>query len=205
MVTSKQPETRALTPEGRGERGRLWRVELDALPAALVEHALEYLSRWAVPLSPGRFDLPQPDRAGETDLACSLRDLLTYARIGGDDGEGRDLLLSVSILYGSPLGGDTLPEDWTTGDHEGLRGELAEVARAALARVQLASGRSVPRLWLAALAGVSVERIDKGVREGELEPAEPRPARGGRGGSAARDVSAESARAWLRARGVTGV
>lgn len=200
-----QPETRALTPEGRGERGRLWRVELDALPAALVEHALDHLSRWAVPLSPGSLGLPRPDQAGETDLACSLRDLLTYARVGGDSGEGRDLLLSVSILYGSPLGGDTLPEDWTAGEHKGVRGELAEVARAALARVQLADARPVPRLWLAALAGVSVERIDKAARDGEIAAAEPRPARGGRGGSAARDVSAESASAWLRARGVAGL
>lgn len=195
----------SLTPETRAARGRLWRAELDDLPVRVAQCALEHLSRWSVPLSPSPLILPA--RPAETGLAWTLGDLLSYARTGrasdwSGPSEARDALLSIALLYDAPLSGESVPADWIDGEHEGLRGEVAEVARAAWARVHVAEGLPVPRQWLAALAGVSRALIVKLVGQGafELEPA-----RGGKRGTPARDVTGASARAWLRGRGVEGL
>lgn len=194
-----------LTPETRAARGRLWRAELDDLPVRVAQCALEHLGRWSVPLSPAPLILPE--RPAETGLAWTLGDLLSYARTGrasdwSGPSEARDALLSIALLYDAPLSGESVPADWIDGEHEGLRGEVAEVARAAWARVHVAEGLPVPRQWLAALAGVSLKLVAKVARAGKLSLEPPR---GDKRGTPARDVSAESARAWLRGRCVEGV
>lgn len=200
---------RDLTPEARAMRGLLWREELDTLPERLAERVVERLARWAIPLSPSKMTLPQ--HPSECDLAHTTADVVAYARTGrasdwDDDGSAMDALQSLSIVYESPLGDPQLPADWSDGaELEGLRAELAEVARAALARVQLARGETVPRAWLAALAGVSVSTIEKAIRLGELATSKRRRARGDGGGKPAVDVDSKSASAWLAAREVEGV
>ena len=198
-----------MTPEQRAERGALWRPELDTLSLRVAAHVIDRLSRWAVPLSPAPFVVPS--KPEETDLAYTLRDLVAYARTGragdwsGPD-EARDALLSVSIVYDAPMGEDSAPADWIdASDLEGLRSELAEVCRAAFARVHIAEGRDVPRAWLAALAGVSRNLIDKAVTQEDLELASEPRARASGSGKPARDITAKSARAWLRGRNIEGV
>ena len=198
-----------LTPEQRATRGALWRESLDTLPRRLVEHVVERLARWAIPLSPEGLRLPR--RAAECDLVHTASDVLAYARTGragdwDDDGSAMDALQSLSIVYESPLGDPEVPADWADGaELEGLRAELAEVARATLARVHLARGETIPRPWLAALAGVSVSTIEKAIRLDELATSKRRRARGDGGGKPAVDVDNASARAWLAARSVEGV
>lgn len=202
-----------LTPEQRAQRGALWRVELDTLPERLVAHVCERLALWAVPLSPEGLRLPQ--RPHECDLVHTTRDVLSYARTGSagdwsDAGSALDALLAVSMVHDSALSEPRTPTDWVDSSElgAGLRSELAEVARAALARVGLEQGDPIPRVRLAALAGVSLSLIEKAIRLGELTP---KPARGGRaargdgGGRRALDVPPESARAWLAGRGVEGI
>jgi len=204
-----------LTPEERARRGALWRADLDTLPVRVVAHAIERLGRWAVPLSPHTLLVPQ--HPAETDLAMTIADVIVYARTGrtsdwDDAASALDALQTLSILYDAPLRDDATPADWIDdSDHEGLRGELAEVARAAIARTHLERGEPVPRVRLAALAGVSVETIKKALRVAALATAKPkrgavgRPARGDGGGRQALDVDCASARAWLAERGVAGV
>lgn len=204
-----------LTPEERARRGALWRADLDTLPVRVVAYAIERLARWVVPLSPHPLLVPQ--YPAETDLALTIADVLAYARTGragdwSDAGSALDALLSISILYDAPLRDDATPADWIDdSERDGLRGELAEVARAAIARTHLERGEPVPRVRLAALAGVSVETIKKALRLGALVTAKPkrgaagRPARGDGGGRQALDVDCASARAWLAERGVGGV
>lgn len=198
-----------LTPEARAERGALWRPELDALPERLVAHVVERLALWAVPLSPEGLQLPR--RTHECDLVHTARDVLRYARTGhagdwDDAGSALDALLSLSIVHDSPLSDPCTPADWVDNSAlgDGLRSELAEVARAALARVGLEQGDPIPRVRLAALAGVSISTIEKAIREGSLKSSKTRTARGDGGGKQALDVTAESARAWLDARSKDG-
>lgn len=205
-----------LTPEERARRGALWRADLDDLGPRVVGHVLARLERWAVPLSPHPLIVPQVP--AETDLALTISDVLAYARTGrasdwSDAGSALDALQDLSIVYDAPLGDDLTPADWIDdSEREGLRGELAEVARAAIARTHLERGEPVSRVRLAALAGVSVESVKKALRLGALTTAKPakrgaagRPARGDGGGRQAIDVDVASARAWLADRGVFGV
>lgn len=205
-----------LTPEERARRGALWRADLDSLPVRVVAHAIERLARWAVPLSPHTLLVPQ--HPAETDLALTIADVIAYARTGragdwSDADSALDALQTVSILYDAPLRDDATPADWIDdSDHEGLRGELAEVARAAIARTHLELGEPIPRGRLAALAGVSISTIEKAIRLEVLTTAKPakrgaagRPARGDGGGKRALDVDCASARAWLAERGVAGL
>ena len=195
------------TPELRAARGRLWRAELDGLGVRVLDEALDHLSHWAVPLSPSPLSLPESG-AG-TDLSLTIDSLVQYARTGrgpdwDDPGSAEDALLSVSILYDAPLGDPTTPADWLDerDPPEGVRADLAEVARACLARARIARGEPVPRSWLAALAGLSLESITKAVGEKKLKLARARTRDRGR---PARDIEATSARAWLVARGVEGL
>lgn len=197
-----------LTPEQRSSRGRLWREELDTFPARAVTELLEYLARWAIPLTPATLSVPV---SGEhVGLSWTLRDLVSYARTGAagdwdDSGSAADALNDVSILCESPLDSATqVPTDWTSdATHDGVRGELAEVARAVLARINLAQRSPIPRAWLAALAGVDGSEIRRAITRGKLATEKPR--KKAKGGKAALDVEVESARAWLVARGVEGV
>jgi hypothetical protein len=178
----------------------LCRPALDSLPeriAARVSERLEYLAALA--------------REGSSSvLELATRELLAYARTGrvsdwASTDDARAALRVVSLACAAPLGCALAPEDWVDRvDLEGELAELAEVCRAVLARVCLAEGRAVPRTWLAALAGASRSLIDKYARLGVLERAEPR-ARASGSGKPSRDVTAESARRWLRAREVDGV
>lgn len=198
------------TPERRARVGRLGRAALDDLGTRVVQRVYESLGSLAVPLAPHFEVRADPRLAGETDLALTFSALLAYARTGAawdwtGAEEARDALLAVSRLYDGLLGPhSTLPEEWTDATPEGdeLLEQVAEVARAALARIHLAEGSPIPRGRLAALAGVSVELVAKAVAEGVLDTTSPRPRDRGR---PARDVTAESARRWLRERGVEGV
>jgi hypothetical protein len=178
----------------------LWRQELDSLPervAARVRERIEYLAALA--------------REGASSaLELATRELLAYARSGhvrdwASTDDARAALRVVSLACAAPLGGALAPEDWVDRvDLEGELAELAEVCRAVLARVCLAEGRAVPRTWLAALAGASRSLVDKYARLGKLKRAAPR-ARASGAGKPSRDVTADSARRWLRARAVEGV
>ena len=199
-----------LTPEQRASRGRLWREELDTLHERCVRDAQDHLSSLILALDPtAHFSLP-PDAIG---LGYTIRDLVSYARTGragdwDDSGSAMDALNSVSCLYDATYGDPVMPADWSGEvEHDGARGELAEVAGAVLARVQLEQRRPVPRAWLAALAGVSIKSIVKALSQGELRSAKGsgRAARGDGGGRKSLDVDVESARAWLVAREVEGV
>jgi hypothetical protein len=201
--------TNTLAPEQRHARGRLWRVELDSLPERAVREALEHLARWAVPLSAGALGLPRVDDARYTDLALTISDIVAYARTGNaadwdDTSSAEDAFNDISILYDTLLGDSVTPADWLDdAEREGVRGELAEVARAVLARVRIAQGEPVPRQWLAALAGVQLLTVVRAIKDRKLAIAAPR--KRARGAKAARDVTAASARAWLIERGVEGV
>jgi hypothetical protein len=146
----------------------------------------------------------------EFALARAAIELLSYARTGrggdwSDPASARVALRVVSLGCVATLGEEPSPEDWV--DRVDLSGELAEIAevcRAALARVYLDEGRAVPRTWLASLAGASRSLINKCVRLGVLDVADPRNRASG-SGKPSRDVTCDSARRWLRARDVEGI
>lgn len=152
----------------------------------------------------------RPPRAGDaSDLEMTVESIVRYAQSGdsrtdwGSDAEcAADALLAVhGALYRAAADESVseLPKSWLADDAD----PLALVARAALARIALARGRAVPRAHLAALAGVSGQYLRAQIAEGRLSDQEDGDERGG--GRPERPVSADSARAWLAARGTPGV
>lgn len=186
------------THEECSQRGRLWRVELDSLPTRVAQAADMHLRRWKVSLPLGEF----------AELALTLRDILTYARTGlattwSDPASARAALRAMSILHDAVITDRTEPMDWIDStDTDGLRGELLEVCRAALARVRIAELQPVPRHWLAALAGVSGKLIAKNVGSKSLRSVKGRMRDRG---LVAKDIDPVSARRWLESRGVQGM
>lgn len=157
----------------------------------------------------------QPNRPGDSsEIELTVASLVRYAQTGADQwgefgGGGSELaaesaadaLLALhGALYRSasddPAG--ELPRAWLADDED----PLALVARAALARVAIARGDGVRRAHLATLAGVDPRSLRAAVTEGRLvdEAGEEREG----GGKTERPITAESARAWLEARGVPG-
>ncbi len=184
----------------------------DLIPRLLATDARAAAERSAARLAfalAGGAEFRPPREDSRTDLELIVEALVLYAQCGhsgsdwGDDAESAaDALLSLhGALYRSPADEDAgeLPRAWLADGAD----PLALVARAVLARVSIARGHGVRRAHLAALAGVSGPTLRGLVAEGRLVDQESDEEREG-GGKPERPVTAESARAWLAARGVPG-
>lgn len=182
-------------------RPRLSTIDPSALAADVDERLARYLSRLAVPLSPG-FDLRVGHR-GQSDMALTVSALVTYAQRGlpawdwCTHGEAMDAVQSVvSCMYGAPAdtgGVGPLAEDGL--DDADLDDPLALVLVAAWARAQLASGESLTVRQLGALAGLDPSVIRKMNKDYEIFLTGLRPC----------VADAAEARRWLGARGVKGL
>lgn len=167
--------------------GELWSATVDSLP----EHAGGRIEAEVIRLH-RRYDLsgndalPPGRRLLGAGAGAQVADLIEFARSGTRNTHTAFALKSLGDL---------------DRDLDGLPG-WAVVHGAALARLALERGHPVPRTHLAALAGVSVKLVHKEVAQGRLALAK---ARARDRGEPARDVTPESARAWLVARGVEGV
>ena len=189
---------------------RLSTLSPSAVGRDAAERVLRRLSRLAVPLSPGvTLALPHADAAA-SGLALTAADLTRWAQSGdtadwgGPEG-AEDALLEVGeALWSRPI--DAGSDGWTVDD---LRAALADdsdprdpvrlAVGCAVARWLIASGQPVTTGELAALASVTVGRVQQLAAHGELETTVER-----RGSASVALVAAAEARRWLAARGVAG-
>lgn len=172
---------------------RLSELSEDSLAAVVRAAARKQCERLCAALDTTAAALPV-----QTPIERTLRALVRFAKTGVRDGDLevrgavnylRDgLYTSASGPYAGPL------RAWLASDED----TLAFVARVCLARVALESGEDIPRHWLSDLAQCSEKVVRGAIANGELSCVEGE--RGG-GGKAERPVTAESARAWLVARG----
>ena len=188
---------------------RLSTLSPEAVGLDAAERVLARLSRLAVPLSPGvTLALPHADPAA-SGLALTVADLCRYAQSGdtadwGSHHGAEDALLEVGeALWSRPI--DAGSDGWTVDD---LRAALADddphdpvrlAVGCAVARWLIASGQPVTTGELAALASVTVGRVQQLAAHGELETTVER-----RGSASVALVAAAEARRWLAARGVAG-
>ena len=188
---------------------RLSTLSPEAVGRDAAERVLRRLGRLAVPLSPGvTLALPHADPAA-SGLALTAADLTRWAQSGdtadwGSHHGAEDALLEVGeALWSRPI--DAGSDGWTVGD---LRAALADddphdpvrlAVGCAVARWLIASGQPVTTGELAALASVTVGRVQQLAAHGELETTVER-----RGRASVALVAAAEARRWLAARGVAG-
>ena len=201
-----------LTPRGAGEIAQKRAVEALRSLADRWQREADWASRVAFALAPGyRINVIEGDVAlgecqGDSDLSADAEELCQYAQTGSAwDFEGdalamataaQDSLLSLIALFEPPSEESTkLPDLWTR--EQSTDDALAIVARAALARAALARGDDVQRAWLAALTGVSEQRMRTLIAEGVLEARKVK--RGGKK-RALSPITHASAQQWLRAR-----
>lgn len=197
-----------LTPRGAGEIAQKRAVEALQALADRWQREADWAGRVAFALAPGyRVDVIEGDVAlgecqGDSDLSADAEELCRYAQTGTAwdfEGDGlalataaQDSLLSLIALFEEST---KLPDAWVR--EQDTNDALAIVARASLARIALARGDDVQRSWLAALTGVSEQRIRTLIAEGMLaaKPVE-------RGGEerALSPITHASASQWLRAR-----
>jgi hypothetical protein len=173
----------SLAPVAR-RTGELWSATVDELPQRAGERIEAAVTRLYRLYDVGGDGSPAPGRcllgAG---ASARVADLIAFARAGGECPITERMLASLCAdLFGLP--------------------GCSVVHWAALARLALERGHPVPRTHLAALAGVSVKLVHKEVAQGRLALAK---ARARDRGEPARDVTPESARAWLVSRGVEGI
>ncbi len=186
-------------------RPRLASLDPSALAADVDERLTRYLSRLAVPLSPGlevRLIRPGGDMA-QSDMALTAEALCHYAQRGlpvwdwETHGEAMDAVQNVvSTMYGCPADTSSvgpLAEDGL--DEADLDDPLALVLVAAWARAQLASGESLTVCQLGALAGLDPSVIRKMNKDCEIFLTGLRPC----------VADAAEARRWLGSRGVKGL
>lgn len=197
-----------LTPRGAGEIAQKRAVEALQALADRWQREADWAGRVAFALAPGyRVDVIEGDVAlgecqGDSDLSADAEELCRYAQTGcAWDFEGdalamataaQDSLLSLIALFEEST---KLPDAWVR--EQSTDDPLAIVARAALARIALARGDDVQRSWLAALTGVSEQRIRTLIAEGML--AAKAVERGGEE-RALSPITHASASQWLRAR-----
>lgn len=181
------------------------------LGADAAARVMRRLARLAAPLSPGvTLALPRPDAAA-SGLALTVADLTRYAQSGdtadwGSEAGAEDALLEVGeALWSRPI--DAAGTDgWTVDD---LRAALAADAEpddpvrlavgCAVARWAVWGGVPVTTGELAALASVSVGRVQQLAADGEITATVE-----ARGRARVSLVAAVEARRWLAARGVPG-
>lgn len=174
----------------------------------VLEQILSHLQGYALPLStpvgdPRGVVLPMPEQARQSTLGLEALAVAHYARTGewilpgeteGDPGLAHSfawdaLTQVVCALYASPSGDVPVPFD-APADPETAWGV---VLMACIARQQLAQGEPVSATQLAALGGVTRQRINQLVDAGTLDAARPA------------GVTAQSALRWLSGRGVEGL
>lgn len=202
-----------ITPHSVGEIAEKRVLEQFARLRAQWSREIAWAGRVGFYLSPGYQllacepgEILLSERVSTTDLALTAATLCEYAQTGrGFDVESdadaqadaaNDALLTLVLACDDPSAeANTLPDLWTR--EQSTDDALAIVARAALARIALARGDDVQRSWLAALTGVSEQRIRTLIAEGMLaaKPVE-------RGGEerALSPITHASASQWLRAR-----
>lgn len=201
---------RSLTPEAVAAEAE--HLALHVLEQLRVDgdRTADHAGRIAFALSPGydvrvvaaRIEIG-PCRGG-TDLGLTAAALCRYAKTGlgwpdvpeGDEEQAQaaeDALLSLVGALEGP--GDATPDAWQREQDDGA---LATVARAALARISLARGLDVQRAHLAALAGVSAQRVRTLIAEGVLSAREVE--RGRQQERERSPITYASAHQWLRAR-----
>ena len=202
-----------ITPHSVGEIAEKRVLEQFARLRAQWSREIAWAGRVGFYLSPGYQllacepgEILLSERVSTTDLALTAATLCEYAQTGhGFDVENdadaqadaaNDGLLTLVLACDDPSAETTaMPDLWTR--EQSTDDPLAIVARAALARIALARGDDVQRSWLAALTGVSEQRIRTLIAEGMLaaKPVE-------RGGEerALSPITHASASQWLRAR-----
>jgi hypothetical protein len=186
---------------------RLADLTPEAVAAEVVDAVLGHLARYAVPLSPG-VELHVGPARGDTGLGVTVADLTRYAQTGdtadwGDDDGSLDAAQQIhEALYGCPADRLARPdgrEPAVYADPEDPTTAIGVVLRAAEGRRRIAAaGGTVPRRWLAALAGVPASTLKTQIARGRLAALEG--ARAGRAGRDERQIAAEEALRWLAAR-----
>jgi len=202
-----------ITPHSVGEIAEKRVLEQFARLRAQWSREIAWAGRVGFYLSPGYQllacepgEILLSERVSTTDLALTAATLCEYAQTGhGFDVENdagaqadaaNDGLLTLVLACDDPSAETTaMPDLWTR--EQDTNDPLAIVGRAALARIALARGDDVQRAWLAALLGVTPQRIRTLIAEGMLaaKPVE-------RGGEerALSPITHASASQWLRAR-----
>lgn len=201
-----------LTPEGFGQLVEKRCLERIKSVRARWSLDADWLGRVAFKLTPGyqvivrKPSLAVSERQGNTDLALTAQSLCTYAQRGVGFNVKTDAAIQAEaaadalgelLLCFDPFDSSarSLPEEWER--EQESDDPIAVVARASLARIALARGDDVQRSWLAALLGVTPQRIRTLIAEGVLaaKPVE-------RGGEerALSPITHASASQWLRAR-----
>lgn len=183
---------------------KLTDIDPEALRDEVLTQILEHLQSYAIPLmqmggDPRGVVVPTLDGARQSTLGFEIRAVAHYARTGRWIMEGEadtpaahhslawDALTQVvCALYASPSGDVPVPFD-VDADPETAWGL---VLVACVGRHHLAEGEPISAAQLAALSGLTVQRIHQLAQGGEID----RAARGG--------IRAASARRWLGARGI---
>jgi hypothetical protein len=165
--------------------GALWSREVDELPKRAAERIEREVTRLHREYDVGGVVNPSTVTFG-MGARSMTESMIAYARTGA----------------WQPFGEKTL--DALAVDLDGLPG-WSVVLAAARARLALERGQPVAREGLCAIAGLALSAVKMACVRGQLECVPARPAKGHGGGRPARDVTPESARAWLAARGVEGI
>lgn len=199
---------------------KLTDINPEAVRDEVLTTILDHLQSYAVPLmslggDPRGVVIPSLEEARQSTLGFEILAVAHYARTGGwiAPGETEDrggdsgrstperaqelahsfawdaLTQVVCALYASPSGDVPVPFD-APADPETAWGV---VLMACIARQQLAQGEPVSATQLAALGGVTRQRINQLVDAGTLDAARPA------------GVTAQSALRWLSGRGVEGL
>lgn len=202
-----------LTPASVGEIAEKRVLEQFARLRAQWSREIAWAGRVGFYLSPGYQllacepgEILLSERVSTTDLALTAETLCEYAQTGrGFDVESdadaqadaaNDGLLTLVLACDDPSAETTaMPDLWTR--EQSTDDALAIVARAALARIALARGDDVQRSWLAALVGISEQRMRTLIAEGVLEARKVK--RGGKKRELS-PITHASASQWLRAR-----
>lgn len=183
-------------------------LDPEALGADAAARVLHTLSRLAAPLSPVRLDVA--GAAAESGLAWTVADLCRWAQTGAlgdwtDHHDAGDALLTVGeALWSRPIDATDAGHGWTVDDlRSALAGDsepddaLRYLLGCAVARWALCEGDVVTCAELAALGGVSVQRVQQ--LAGDLAGTVVQ-----RGSQRVTVIPAVTARRWLAARGAPG-
>jgi hypothetical protein len=189
---------------------RLSQIDPEDLAKEVEDHVVIYVQKLLLRLTPG-YSVRMGARHGDTDLSLSTRDLAAYA-VRGDplDAPVEEYVQSlVEALWPRPVDEGTYhtPElsEALESNLDSLEDNLANrvslVVAAAEARQSLAQGDGIDAAELGALAGCTEDHVRLVLRS------EPSPLAQEKNGDS-RDplirVTAQSAIAWLEARGVPG-
>lgn len=180
----------------------LLRRSLDTLPQRVALELAQHVDAWDHALSGTPATRAKDSSKYAAPVVSTLEMILQYARDGRRSPEldVEAAVIQQSWLLDAPLARMPRSLQWLD-DYQlrGIAGEVADVCRAAMARLRIEHKQPVPRRWFAALVGFDLRTIKRAVETHELQCVMPRT--NDNGGAPMLHIDPGSARRYLTDRG----